>query len=119
MGGSPPPGSKKGGYKPVVRSCVENINWLHFALLHVRTPRLRRAAVVRSTRVTRSSTRVTRSSSTQATREGAKPKESCLRRWSAIAFLLTQPRDDQTIYTTKYLGAAHEIFVWSRPTCAP
>ena len=23
MGGSPPPGSKKGGYKPVVRSCVE------------------------------------------------------------------------------------------------
>ena len=36
MGGSPPPGSKKGGYKPVVRSCVENINWLHFALLHVR-----------------------------------------------------------------------------------
>ena len=56
MGGSPPPGSKKGGYKPVVRSCVENINGLHFALLHVRdaeapargrrsidgTPRLRR-----------------------------------------------------------------------------
>ena len=55
--------------------------------------------------------------STQATREGAKPKESCLRRWSAIAFLLTQPRDDQTIYTTKYLGAAHEIFVWSLLIC--
>ena len=36
MGGSPPPGSKKGGYKPVVRSCVENIKGLHFALLHVR-----------------------------------------------------------------------------------
>ena len=60
---------------------------------------------------------MTRSSSTQATREGAKPKESCLRRWSAIAFLLTQPRDDQTIYTTKYLGAAHEIFVWSLLIC--
>ena len=59
----------------------------------------------------------TRSSSTQATREGAKPKESCLRRWSAIAFLLTQPRDDQTIYTTKYLGATHEIFVWSLFIC--
>ena len=52
----------------------------------------------------------------QATREGAKPKESCLRRWSAIAFLLTQPRDDQTIYTTKYLGASHEIFILS---CIP
>ena len=129
MGGSPPPGSKKGGYKPVVRSCVENINWLHFALLHVRdaaTPaRGRRSVDARDAKFDAAtpargvvrSTRVTRSSSTQATREGAKPKESCLRRWSAIAFLLTQPRDDQTIYTTKYLGATHEIFVWSLLIC--
>ena len=36
MGGSPPPGSKKGGYKPVVRSCVEKHQLVALALLHVR-----------------------------------------------------------------------------------
>ena len=44
MGGSPPPGSKKGGYKPVVRSCVEKHQRVALnALLHVRSPYITQA----------------------------------------------------------------------------